>query len=94
MSTDSGNDSNSDLSNVTRSLVGSDPTQQQASRVEVAARMVEEEREAKKRIPNYPGLERYKLLCKMGEYVKHCMHALLRKQASICILNMTYCLLI
>lgn len=57
--------------------------QQQASRVEVAARMVEEEREAKKRIPNYPGLERYKLLCKMGEYVKHCMHALLKKTRKV-----------
>lgn len=65
----SSHDSHSDLSNATRSLVGNDPTQQQASRVEAAARLVEEEREAKKRIPNYPGLERYKLLCKMGEYV-------------------------
>jgi hypothetical protein len=65
-------DSGSDLSNATRSLVGSNPTQKQASRVEAAARMVEEEREAKKRIPTYAGLERYKLLSKMGEYVsKH-----------------------
>ncbi|KAI9289263.1 kinase-like domain-containing protein [Umbelopsis sp. AD052] len=60
-------DSSSDLSNATRSLVGSNPTQKQASRVEAAARMVEEEREAKKRIPTYAGLERYKLLCKMGD---------------------------
>lgn len=65
-------DSGSDLSNATRSLVGNNPTQKQASRVEAAARMVEEEREAKKRIPTYAGLERYKLLSKMGEYVsKH-----------------------
>jgi hypothetical protein len=72
VSTPSSYESNSDFSNATRSLVGNNPTQQQASRVEAAARMVEEEREAKKRIPDYAGLERYKLLSKMGEYVsKH-----------------------
>lgn len=70
ISSSSSNDSNSDLSNATRSLVGNDPSIKQASRVEAAARMVEEEREAKKKIPSYAGLERYKLLSKMGEYVK------------------------
>jgi hypothetical protein len=70
ISLSSSNDSNSDLSNATRSLVGNDPSTKQASRVEAAARMVEEEREAKKKIPSYAGLERYKLLSKMGEYVK------------------------
>ena len=33
-----------------------------------AARIVAEEREAKGRLPRYPGLERFKLLDKMGEY--------------------------
>ncbi|KAJ2961983.1 hypothetical protein NQZ79_g2776 [Umbelopsis isabellina] len=67
ISSSSSNDSNSDLSNATRSLVGNDPSTKQASRVEAAARMVEEEREAKKKIPSYAGLERYKLLSKMGD---------------------------
>ena len=34
---------------------------------EAAARIVAEEREAKHRLPRYPGLERFKLLDKMGE---------------------------
>lgn len=34
---------------------------------EAAARIVAEEREAKGKLPNYPGLERYKLVVKMGE---------------------------
>lgn len=34
---------------------------------EAAARIVAEEREAKGKLPNYPGLENYKLVLKMGE---------------------------
>jgi len=34
---------------------------------EAAARIVAEEREARSRLPRYPGLERFKLLDKMGE---------------------------
>jgi hypothetical protein len=35
---------------------------------DAAARIVAEEREARGRLPRYPGLERFKLLDKMGEY--------------------------
>jgi serine/threonine-protein kinase RCK2 len=38
---------------------------------EAAARIVAEEREARGRLPRYPGLERFKLLDKMGEYVQY-----------------------
>lgn len=34
---------------------------------EAAARIVAEEREAKGKLPAYPGLEKYKLVVKMGE---------------------------
>ena len=34
---------------------------------EAAARIVAEEREAKGKLPHYPGLEKYKLVVKMGE---------------------------
>lgn len=34
---------------------------------EAAARMVAEENEAKGKLPNYPGLEKYRLVLKMGE---------------------------
>lgn len=34
---------------------------------EAAARIVAEEREAKGKLPNYPGLDKYKLVVKMGE---------------------------
>ena len=34
---------------------------------EAAARIVAEEKEAKGKLPNYPGLEKYKLILKMGE---------------------------
>lgn len=34
---------------------------------EAAARIVAEEREAKGKLPAYPGLDKYKLILKMGE---------------------------
>jgi hypothetical protein len=37
---------------------------------EAAARIVAEEREAKGKLPNYPGLEKYNLVVKMGEYAQ------------------------
>ena len=44
---------------------------------EAAARIVAEEREQRGRLPRYPGLERFKLHEKMGEYyisvVKSCL---------------------
>lgn len=45
---------------------GSDESQE-AKKYEAVARIVEEERVAKQRIPRYEGLDRYKLLQKMGE---------------------------
>jgi serine/threonine-protein kinase RCK2 len=42
---------------------------QQAEYNEAAAKIVAEEREARSRLPRYPGLERFKLLDKMGEYI-------------------------
>lgn len=36
---------------------------------EAAARIVAEEREARGKLPEYPGLDKYKLILKMGEYV-------------------------
>ena len=35
---------------------------------EAAQRIVAEEREARHRLPRYPGLERFRLIDKMGEY--------------------------
>lgn len=36
---------------------------------EIAEYIVKEEREAKSKLPQYPGLEQFKLIEKMGEYV-------------------------
>jgi len=38
---------------------------------EAAEKIVAEEREARARLPRYPGLERFKLINKMGEYPPH-----------------------
>lgn len=43
-------------------------SKQQTEYNEAAAKIVAEEREARSRLPRYPGLERFKLLDKMGEY--------------------------
>jgi|SRR5579871_6410236 len=40
---------------------------QPAELTEAAAKIVAEEREARSRLPRYPGLERFKLMDKMGE---------------------------
>ncbi|KAI7860344.1 kinase-like domain-containing protein [Circinella umbellata] len=58
----SGSNNSSDTSNPDDDL-----TQQDVKKFEAVARLVEEENLAKQRLPSYEGLERYKLLDKLGD---------------------------
>lgn len=55
------------LKQATHNLADTVPTKQHMSVNEEAAKMVEEEKIQKNTMPVYPGLERFKLLEKMGE---------------------------
>ena len=66
----SGSNNSSDTANPDDEL-----TQQDVNKYEAVARLVEEENLAKQRLPSYEGLERYKLLDKLGEYVLFCFNS-------------------
>jgi hypothetical protein len=57
------------LSDAKHKLADTVPKDQHMSINEEAAKMVEEEKIQRNTMPVYPGLERFKLLEKMGEYV-------------------------
>ena len=57
------------LDDATLRLVETVPKKQHMSNNEKTARIVEEENRQKNTMPVYPGLERFQLLEKMGEYV-------------------------